>query len=111
MVSLILDHSQEAGRAEGAEVAKLVAAGVPLLVGTSPVHRQILHAKFTVVDSTAVEYGSWNYLLSGRQQSNDLHFSTSGGIAPPYLKDYDTIRPVIVLAQTAMEPASATPAA
>ncbi len=111
MVSLILDHSQEAGRAEGAEVAKLVAAGVPLLVGTSPVHRQILHAKFTVVDGTAVEYGSWNYSLSASQQSNDLHFTTSEEIAREYLKHHDTIRTFIVLHEMAMQPAGVSPAA
>src|SRR5258708_24402830 len=70
MVSLILDHSQEAGRAEGAEVAKLVAAGVPLLVGTSPVHRQILHAKFTVVGSTAGGDGAEYYSPSAAHQTD-----------------------------------------
>src|SRR5260221_10723699 len=102
MVSLILDHSQEAGRAEGAEVAKLVAAGVPLLVGTSPVHRQILHAKFTVVDSTAVEYGSWKHSLSAGPQSKDPHFTPREEVAPGDPKHPHTNPPFILLHEIGM---------
>src|SRR5260221_14768765 len=97
MVSLILDHSQEAGRAEGAEVAKLVAAGVPLLVGTSPVHRQILHAKFTVGDSTAVEDGSREHFLLAGPARKEPHLPTRGEDGPGELKDYHNHPPVHVV--------------
>jgi phosphatidylserine/phosphatidylglycerophosphate/cardiolipin synthase-like enzyme len=110
-VSIILDHSQEAGRAEGGEVARLVAAGVPLLIGTSPVHHQILHSKFTVVDGAQVEYGSWNYSLSASQQSNDMHFTEADGIAREYQRHHDRIRSWILLHEMAMQPQGETPAA
>lgn len=104
-VSIILDHSQERGRAEQAEVQKLIDAGVPLLVGTSPVHGQILHSKFTVVDGVAVEHGSWNYSLSASQQSNDMHFVEDADYAAEYQRHHDRIRSFIVMHQMAMQPA------
>ena len=52
-VTIILDHTQAEGKAESGEVQKLVDAGVPLLIGTSPIHRQILHSKFTIRFSIA----------------------------------------------------------
>ena len=110
-VSLILDHSQEAGKAEQGEVERLLAAGVPLLVGTSPVHRQILHSKFTVVDGARVEYGSWNYSLSASQQSTDMHFTEADGIAREYQRHHDRIRSWILLHERAMQPQGETPAA
>jgi phosphatidylserine/phosphatidylglycerophosphate/cardiolipin synthase-like enzyme len=108
-VSLILDHTQESGKAEGSEVARLVAAGVPLLIGTSPVHRQILHSKFTVVDGESVEHGSWNYSLSASQQSNDMHFvEGSVDYAAAYLRHHDRIRSFILLHEMAMQLAGET---
>lgn len=110
-VSLILDHTQEAGKAEASEVAKLLAAGVPLLVGTSPVHRQILHSKFTVIDGESVEHGSWNYSLSASQQSNDMHFvEGSAEYAAAYLRHHDRIRSFITLHEMCLQPTGAVPA-
>lgn len=110
-VSLILDHTQAEGKAEAAEVEKLVAAGVPLLVGTSPVHHQILHSKFTVIDEQSVEHGSWNYSLSASQQSNDMHYvEGSADYAAAYLRHHDRIRAFILLHEMAMQPQGATPA-
>jgi phosphatidylserine/phosphatidylglycerophosphate/cardiolipin synthase-like enzyme len=103
-VSLLLDHSQEAGKAERGEVEKLLAAGVPLLIGTSPVHGQILHSKFTVVDGKAVEHGSWNYSLSASQQSNDMHFVEHEGYAQAYLQHHNAIRSFILLHEMAYQP-------
>lgn len=110
-VSLILDHSQERGKAERQEVERLIAAGVPLIIGTSPVHGQILHSKFTVVDEHSVEHGSWNYSLSASQQSNDMHFVLN---APEYVRAYlqhhDRILAFLKLHDMAMqEPGEATP--
>src|SRR5512146_1484887 len=111
-VSVILDHSQERGKAEAGEVQKLVEAGVPLLVGTSPVHGQILHSKFTVVDGVSVEHGSWNYSLSASQQSNDMHFvEEAPEYAPAYLRHHDRTPAFILLHEMAMQPTGETPAA
>lgn len=103
-VSLILDHSQEAGKAEQSEVQKLLDAGVPLLIGTSPVHGQILHSKFTVVDGVAVEHGSWNYSLSASQQSNDMHFVEDASYAAEYQRHHDRIRAFILMHEMAYQP-------
>ena len=103
-VSLILDHSQEAGKAEQSEVQKLLDAGVPLLIGTSPVHGQILHSKFTVVDGRAVEHGSWNYSLSASLQSNDMHFVEHVEYASAYLAHHNAIRSFILLHEMAYQP-------
>src|SRR5258708_30901810 len=37
-VDVIFDHSQAQGKAEAAEIAKLMRARVPFLIGTSPRH-------------------------------------------------------------------------
>ena len=84
-VRIILDHSQEAGKAEGVEVQRLIDAGVPILIGTSPEHGQILHTKMTVVDGEHVEDGSWNYSTSAGFQSNTMHFAEH---APDYAKAF-----------------------
>lgn len=90
-VSLILDHSQSAGVAERSEVARLKAAGVPFLIGASPVHRQILHSKFTVIDDARVEHGSWNYSLSAAQQSNTMTFVDDPQYAQAFVRHHDRL--------------------
>ena len=110
-VSVILDHSQAEGKAEAAQVQKLVDAGVPLLIGTSPVHGQILHSKFTVVDGKAVEHGSWNYSLSASQQSNDMHFVEHAEYAQEYQRHHDRIRAFVLMHDMAYQPAGEVPAA
>ena len=111
-VSVILDHTQAEGKAEAAEVQKLIAAGVPLLIGTSPVHHAILHSKFTVIDEASVEHGSWNYSLSASQQSNDMHYvEGSPDYAAAYLRHHDRIRAFILLHEMALQPPGEVPAA
>lgn len=69
-VALVLDRSQAAGTAsERTEVAKLQAAGVPLVIGTSD-HHQIMHSKFTVIDDEWTQSGSWNYTNRASDQDN-----------------------------------------
>jgi phosphatidylserine/phosphatidylglycerophosphate/cardiolipin synthase-like enzyme len=104
-VGVILDHSQAEGKAEAREVERLVQAGVPLLIGTSPVHRQILHSKFTVVDEEAVEFGSWNYSLSASQQSNTLSIVHNTAYAVAFLQHYDRLRAFIRLHEMTLQPA------
>ncbi len=103
-VSLILDHSQAEGKAESSEVQKLVDAQVPFLIGTSPVHHQILHSKFTVVDELAVESGSWNYSLSASQQSNTMTFVHDTGYARKHLDHYHRLRGFLVLHDMVYQP-------
>lgn len=104
-VSIILDHTQAEGKAESSEVQKLVDAGVPLLIGTSPVHRQILHSKFCIVDRKAVEFGSWNYSLSASQQSNTMSFVTDRAYAKTFLQHFNRIRDFITLHEMTLQPA------
>jgi phosphatidylserine/phosphatidylglycerophosphate/cardiolipin synthase-like enzyme len=103
-VNLILDHSQAEGRAESQEVQKLVDAGVPLLIGTSPVHGQILHTKATIIDEAAVESGSWNYSLSASAQSNTLTFVHDADYARAYLEHWSRIRSFIILHDMIYQP-------
>jgi len=103
VVELILDHSQAEGRAERSEVQKLIDADVPLLIGTSPVHRQILHSKFTVVDELAVEFGSWNYSLSASAQSNTMSEIRHDEYAQTFLQHFDRLRAFIQLHEMAMQ--------
>jgi phosphatidylserine/phosphatidylglycerophosphate/cardiolipin synthase-like enzyme len=104
-VAVILDHTQAEGKAESSEVQKLVDAGVPLLIGTSPVHRAILHSKFCVTDSKAVEFGSWNYSLSASQQSNTMTYIEDRNYARVFTQHFDRIRDFITLHEMAMQPA------
>ena len=109
-VNVILDHSQAEGHAESAEVQKLVDAGVPLLIGTSPVHHQILHTKATIIDECAVESGSWNYSLSASQQSNTLTFVHDAEYARAYLLHWHTIRGFVALHDMIYQPKGAVTA-
>jgi phosphatidylserine/phosphatidylglycerophosphate/cardiolipin synthase-like enzyme len=109
-IGLILDHSQAAGVAERGEVQRLVEAGVPLLIGTSPVHGQILHSKFAVRDGLDVESGSWNYSISAAQQSNTMTFISDPAYAAGFLFHYHRLHAAIILTQMAMQPAGATSA-
>lgn len=106
-VNVILDHSQAEGHAESGEVQKLVDAGVPLLIGTSPVHHQILHTKATIIDECAVESGSWNYSLSASQQSNTLTFVHDAEYARAYLLHWHTIRGFVALHDMIYQPKGA----
>lgn len=109
-VSLILDHTQAAGVAERVQVQRLLDAQVPLFIGTSPVHRQILHSKFTVVDERAVESGSWNYSLSASAQSNTLTFVEDADYARAYLEHFHRLWGFIHLHEMVMQPAGETAA-
>lgn len=111
-VAVILDHTQAEGKAESSEVQKLIDAGVPLLIGTSPVHHQILHSKFTVTDGKSVEFGSWNYSLSASAQSNTVSFVTDNrAYAKVFVQHFERIRDFITLHEMAMQPTGETPPA
>ena len=98
-VRVIFDHTQAAGRAEAPQIERLMAAGLEdgehFLIGTSPVHHQIVHLKATVIrtpDGKAmVEDGSWNYSVSASQQLNDLCFTESDALARYYEQAFDRL--------------------
>lgn len=108
-VDCIFDHSQAQGKAEADEIAKLLAAGVPFLIGTSPVEGQLLHAKVTVVDDEWVEDGSWNYSESATKQLNTARFTHSTQLAHAYLLARDIIRAYIVRHEAIFQPKAEIP--
>lgn len=98
-VGVIFDHTQAAGRAEAPEIARLRVAGLidgkHFLIGTSPLHHQIVHLKATAIwtpdGKAAVEDGSWNYSPSASLQLNDLCFTESAQLAAYYLQAFDSL--------------------
>jgi phosphatidylserine/phosphatidylglycerophosphate/cardiolipin synthase-like enzyme len=106
-IGLILDHSQAAGTAEKGELQRLVTAGVPFLIGTSPVHGQILHSKFSVRDGHDVEFGSWNYSISASQQSNTMTFISDPTYAAQFIFHYHRLHAFIMLHDMTLQPAGA----
>ena len=98
-VRVIFDHTQAAGRAEAPQIERLMAAGLEdgkhFLIGTSPVHHQIVHLKATVIRTpdgrAVVEDGSWNYSVSASQQLNDLCFTESDALARYYEQAFDRL--------------------
>lgn len=108
-VDCIFDHSQAEGKAEAAEIAKLQAAGVPFLIGTSSRGGQLLHLKATVVDERRVEAGSWNYSESASDQLNDLTIVDDERLAHFYLLAHDIVRAFILRHERIFQPARALP--
>ena len=98
-VRVIFDHTQAAGKAEAPQIDRLIAAGLKdgehFLIGTSPVHHQIVHLKATVIrtpdNKVTVEDGSWNYSVSASQQLNDLCFTESDALARYYEQAFDRL--------------------
>ncbi len=103
-VRLLLDHSQSKGHAEAGEVARLLAAHLDVVVGTSPVHHQILHSKFTVVDGEWVEDGSWNYSLSAPSQANTMNFVQDAARAAEFIAHWQRLRDWIVANEPGLQP-------
>src|SRR5262249_5280297 len=72
-VHLLLDLSQTQGRSgdhEKAQIDRLKAVNIEVVVGTSEKSHAIMHDKYTVVDGVWVESGSWNYTKSANDQAN-----------------------------------------
>lgn len=98
-VRVIFDHTQAAGKAEAPQIERLLEAGLvdgeQFLIGTSPVHHQIVHLKATVIRTpdgkAVVEDGSWNYSVSASQQLNDLCFTESDALARYYEQAFDRL--------------------
>ena len=92
-VKAILDHTQAMGRAEKAQIERLVAGGfvdgVDFLIGTSPEHHQINHLKATWIDDMHVLHGSWNYSTSASLQYNSIEIVTAPELAAVFNQVFD----------------------
>lgn len=102
-VRLLLDHSQEAGRAEKPDVDALVAAGIDVAIGTSPKHA-ILHSKYLVVDGLVVLTGSYNFSLSAAKQDNTLHVLRWPDLAAKYTAHFERARAWVRANEPTMQP-------
>jgi phosphatidylserine/phosphatidylglycerophosphate/cardiolipin synthase-like enzyme len=79
-IKVLVDLSQSVGRSgkyQQAQIERLRAEGIEVVIGTSEKSHQIMHLKFTVVDDEWTEDGSWNYTASANKQDNDLNFVQS----------------------------------
>lgn len=75
-VHVLLDLSESrAVAAEQPAIDKLRAAGIEVVVGTSPQSGAIMHNKFSIADGVWVEDGSWNYSDAADKQGNTLNFT------------------------------------
>lgn len=95
-VRVIFDHTQAEGRAEHAQIEKLMGEGFvdgkDFLIGTSPQAHQIVHLKATFIrvgDQSFIEEGSWNYSASATAQVNHLAFSEDADWADLLLVGFD----------------------
>lgn len=71
-IEVCMDSTQAAGGHQKPLVAELVKAKIPVWIGKSAVHDQLIHCKATIFDDDVVEAGSWNYSPSASQQDNFL---------------------------------------
>jgi phosphatidylserine/phosphatidylglycerophosphate/cardiolipin synthase-like enzyme len=86
-VKLVLDKSQSAGKSEVPEVNQLHAAGVPTVIVESIDH-QIMHNKFTVIDGTTCQAGSWNYTASAADENNFYFIFDNPAVATVFDTDF-----------------------
>lgn len=76
-VRIVLDRSQSGGKYQKEAIERLRAAGIEVVIGTSPKYGAIMHNKFTIIDGLWVEDGSWNYSASASKQGNVMNFIRS----------------------------------
>jgi len=87
-VTLVLDKSQSSGPSELPVIKQLQAITNPLfkmVIGTSSMH-QIIHDKFSIVDGTHAEYGSFNYTLAASKEDNFFFIESNSPVAPDLLE-------------------------
>lgn len=89
-VKLVLDKSQAAGATERPVVEELRQAGVPLMVGTSSMHK-IMHSKYCILDDQSVEYGSWNMTNAASSESNFLVFESNPDMAGVFNANWEAV--------------------
>jgi phosphatidylserine/phosphatidylglycerophosphate/cardiolipin synthase-like enzyme len=89
---LVLDQSQTRSRTADSErkaIEALRAVGAEVIIGTSEMHHEIMHNKFTVIDGHMVEDGSWNYSKSANFQANVLNFIDDSDRASKFLATWE----------------------
>lgn len=89
---LLLDLSQEGGRAEHPDVVTLINAGIDVVIGTSPAHN-ILHSKYLLAKAwQQVLTGSYNFSLSAASQDNTLQLFTGLDVWTSFRTHFDAAR-------------------
>lgn len=86
-VRLVLDKSQSSGTTETPVVASLRASGIDMMIGTSDKHK-IMHNKFTVMDDTWVQAGSWNYTTAASDEDNFYFIENNPTLAATFTADW-----------------------
>lgn len=98
-VALLCDKTQSAGHREAILLGQLQAAGIPLIIGTSPVHHQLLHSKFIIADQL-VEDGSWNFTgRTASAQSNTANFSSDPARVARFMAFWEQMKAAIIQQQ------------
>ncbi|MDR3405135.1 MAG: phospholipase D-like domain-containing protein [Chthoniobacter sp.] len=106
-VELVLDKTQAAGPSEKPELAKLTAAKVPFLIGTSRTGH-IMHHKFMVRDGTAVLAGSFNFTMTAAKENNFFDIVADPARAALFTTEFRKIQDVM-RSQAAKRAAMALP--
>lgn len=91
-MAFLVDKSQSVGRSgqyQQAQIMRLRAEGIEVVIGTSEKRGQIMHLKFTERDGEEVEDGSWNCTASASFQDNNLNFIKSKKRAELYRADWN----------------------
>jgi phosphatidylserine/phosphatidylglycerophosphate/cardiolipin synthase-like enzyme len=90
-MGFLVDKTQSvarSGKYQQAQINRLRAEGIEVVVGTSEKKSQIMHLKFTERDGEEVEDGSWNCTVSANLQDNNLNFIKSKKRAALYLSNW-----------------------
>jgi phosphatidylserine/phosphatidylglycerophosphate/cardiolipin synthase-like enzyme len=86
-VRLVLDKSQSTGVTEKPEIKQLKKAGIPFVIGTSDKH-EIMHNKFSIIDDSWVQSGSWNYTNAASDEDNFFDIEHSADRAKIFSDDW-----------------------
>lgn len=107
-VHVLLDESQTKGRSAQYvqhNIEILQAAGAEVLVGTSEKHHEIMHNKFTVIDSHLTEDGSWNYSKAANFQNNVLNFDDDPLRAGKFMENWHRMHDFMATKSATKKPA------
>lgn len=86
-VVVVVDRTQAGGPADQAQLPKLVAAGIEVVITTSPTGA-IDHEKVMVRDRSVVWYGSYNFSASAQSQRNYAVTDDDPAFVVPFLADW-----------------------
>jgi phosphatidylserine/phosphatidylglycerophosphate/cardiolipin synthase-like enzyme len=74
-IKIVMDKTQASGKNQKIQVKRMKDAGIEIMIGHSPVHNNLIHGKFMIIDDQFVEDGSYNYTTNASEQVNTLNFS------------------------------------